>query len=251
MSVSKWRVYCQDHAATQITYSVDSPIKCPLDEAHSIDPTRTAIIQTWSDNEVTIKETPTATDLRYGITTITITTEIASGSSKTIDRVLRSEECPMDCYLSSTTANVLSQHIDDIINVYVAPDTLVGVIASTVPASSTVITTSNVPTGTITPGVLLSVGTSEPYTNLGYVKAVDGDTITLHKETAEPITPGEPLRMTIHLADNCVLSSVGHFSAGNDSTRSSFLPAGSPIRVVYKNVSGGAKKFGLFVNYRY
>jgi len=129
-TIYKYRVYCTTDSTYEYTWDEDEPTTCPTNTAHSIDSTKTTIIETQEDGQVTIKEENTPTGGHFAASTITINAIKNTVSTKTI--------CwPYNISVLSVTFTSSTINSDDIVEIIIGDKTVVGVLTGNVaPASA-------------------------------------------------------------------------------------------------------------------
>ena len=67
-----YRVYCVTDSTYETIWAEDEPTTCPVNTAHTIDATKTAIIDSREPDQVTIKEETIATGGHFGCNTLVV-----------------------------------------------------------------------------------------------------------------------------------------------------------------------------------
>jgi hypothetical protein len=127
----KWRVYCTTEGADKNWVLKDSegtPTTCPTNSAHSIDASKTAVINTVADNVVTVREEYISTGGNFQVTTLQM---VAAANTTT------SASLSFPYPISALSIEFVSreEHRGDTVNGSVGKDTIIGYItAPVVPA---------------------------------------------------------------------------------------------------------------------
>lgn len=154
-------------------------------------------------------------------------------------------------YISIASAQWFNQEasLGDEAQFIVAPDTVVGTLVSGTTSGDTLFYVQESVIGHVQLGYYVIIGGED----LGKVFGIDKEklTITTEKATSMSHSPGELVKMNVPFVDYFYFSGVGHMQIGNSKISSSLVPPNTIMRVVYKNNSGTAKKFSIFIDYTY
>ena len=128
----KWRVYCTTDSTYEYiwTESDDEPTLCPTNTAHTIDPTKTFLIDTREPDLITIKEESIPTGGRFCTETLKINASRNTIGSNTIH---------WDIPISALAVNFVTGtiHKGDVLNMVVGEDTITGVLTANTSAAVT------------------------------------------------------------------------------------------------------------------
>jgi len=125
-TVNKYRLYCSTESTYTYAWSESEPTACPTNTAHSIDMTRTMIIDTNAPNIVTVKEETTPTQGKFAVSSIKV--------NATQNQIITSSiKFPHPISLLAVQFVTEETHRGDIANVYLnGKDTIIGTITADV-----------------------------------------------------------------------------------------------------------------------
>ena len=138
----------------------------------------------------------------------------------------------------------------DVVNMYVAPDTIVGAITADVSVSDTVINVSQTVIDTVKAGYLIDLF-APPSTieDLGAITTVNktNNTITVTTAATQALAAATPtyVRFSIRYIENYTIHTPNvPYSIGESKIGGSYVPTGTTIRVTYENKAPVNRKLG-------
>lgn len=235
-----WRVFCTTDNRNEYVWSETTPTVCPVNNTHTIGDTK-ELERRGGTQEVTIQEEIVKkTGGRYGTRTFGLTAN--PGPQVTTIKPF-SFPIPISGLSSSFTA--AAEHRGDIIDVYIAPDTNIGQIQQHVAANQTsfVVTAEMLDLLFLGAHIQLSDNTNTDL--LGRLTALDPDTNTVTTEFStthafDALTTS--VLMCIHMVQSFEIGPPATYPIGLDNTASSYVPANTPMRLVYTNNSSQSNK---------
>lgn len=248
-TVYKYRIYCDTESAWKYIYGTDAPTTCPTNTAHTVDLDSVAIVQKISPDEVTVKQ---PTDGLF----MTESKEMVIPSGTAGDITVIDELFDIKTILWVTELCASASMVGDSLDVIINPDTEVGALTSTGSISDTVLNVSVNVTGTVTPGMYITItDTNSPPTvqDLGKCVAVDGDagTITLSNALSSEFLSGSVISVNVYMSKNLHIDAEGSHSFGVKGFQGKELPAGTVLRMLYTNNDTAAKTWYWKYSYYY
>lgn len=170
---------------------------------------------------------------------------------------------PIPVSILAAQALIDNQHIGDNLDFVVAPDTIVGVLTEDTTASDDVIRVSQTVVDNSFIGAHLKLFNGSIANELGRIITVgydDGygsgvETDLIHVETATTdvflATSPTYVMMSVKMVERLDITSVGRIVIGESKIGSSYVPAGTVLRLHYTNKDGAAKKLGIVLEYLY
>jgi len=247
-TVNKYRVYCTTDSKYEYTWSETEPTTCPTNTAHSIDASKTTIVDQVDPNIMTIKEETTPTSSKFQVTSILID---ASGSTTTT--VNHSFLYPISV-LSSYMVTA-SDHEGDKLTVNVAPNTTVGTL--TIDASTNVnvfdVGQTVIDNTIVGNKFRLTDGTNTD--ELGWVTAIDtvNKKVTTENSTTNSFSAATPTstQVTAVFSDDIEFGPAWEYSFGASKIGGAYVPANIVCEFKYTNNTASAKKLRIFLEYLY
>lgn len=144
---------------------------------------------------------------------------------------------------------IAQEHVGNILEVIVAPDTIIGAITSGIEANDTEIFVSPSVLENIYMGyyVSLAINPADPtsYRRVGFVIGKTPNSIILSEPVGADYTLDNTtyVMMSIKVFDNWEFPGAGRIDIGDSKIGSSNIPKNTIIRVGYLNKNGGAKRF--------
>jgi len=233
----RYRIYCNDEADWRYWTLNDGdplPTTCPVDSAHSVNPSSVNEVERRAISLVNINEEqgPQRTGGHFQVTSHRVD---ASANSVTTYDI--NEPIPYAGYAIHfrTTAD----HEGDVVNMYVAPDTVVGTITSDVVASDTVLNVGTTVVTAVKVGYLISITDGVNVDQLGRVISIDQNALTITVETAatQAFAAATPtyVRMSVQMVRDFEIGPAGSYSVGDAKIGGSYLAANTTLRITYWN----------------
>lgn len=237
-----YRIWCNDDARWEywiLTADDAEPTTCPTNTAHSVNLASVDDIARRANTDVTIVEESVRTGGHFQTTTMRL-----DAAANTITAADMSWPFPVSAYVVSFTGT--ADHEGDCVNMYVAPDTVVGAIIAPVAATDTVITVSSTVLQHVKVGFLVNITDGVNVDNLGRVLAVDKNLAQITVETAavNAFSPATPtyVRMTVQYVRDFEIGPPAHHVIGDSKIGATYIPANTIVRVAYENKSPSVAK---------
>lgn len=248
--VSKYRVSCNSGDGFQTVWSTSTPSVCPLNSSHSIDTALTTIIDTVSSKVVSIKEELVPTQGYYKLNGYN--QAISAGTPGAITTF--SHSWPYRVSILNAWFIPKSDQMGDSVDVTVAPNTVIGVIAAPVSVGDTTITVTSTVLEHAVIGFNINITDGVNVNDLGRIIAIDPNlsTITLETPTTNTFSPASPtyVRLNVRFIENLSISCPGvRYVVAEKKSGGKGLPPNVPMTVMYKNNDGQAKTFTYNLEY--
>lgn len=244
MSIYKYRIYCNVEQEFKYVWNdTDTPpTVCPVDTSHETNPDSINIEEIISKNTVYISIEDGKTGGNFCMTTFT--TDIQLGTTEnTYDFSF-----PMPINLATVSFYTSENNYDDVFSIEREPDTVIGVVTEDVPINMNLgITVSSTVIANTKLGYYLNIGGQ----NLGRCTAIGSGTIDTEFQTTDEIPQYSDVKRSIKLIDNYEIHQTGIQVFGASRIGSTYLPANTIGRILYKNNNGTAKKFTVSMEYFY
>jgi hypothetical protein len=257
-SVLKYRFMCLptggSTAGNHIHYIWDTttPTHCPeRNNLHHFDLSSITVVDRVEETIVRIKEEDIPTGGRIQVLGKQFEITCATGESQIFNFSL-----PISVNLSSVSIPTYENQRGDYFDFLIAPDTTIGILSESAATGATSIVASQTVIDNIEDGFFITFTDGVNTVNGGQVSSINTETNTVSFET--PLTTSfsnmSPtfIKMTVKLGHNIYLGYGSMLRFGDDKVGSSYIPAGTPIRMVYYNMSGNTPKYlTAFGSYMY
>lgn len=245
-SVLKYRVYCQTEEEYTYTWGEGLPTTCPNNNAHTIDDSTITILDTINTNSVIIQQESTPTGGNYRAESKMI--EIDANETKTVDT-----QWPYPLSVLTLTLYAKEANDGDIVNTFVAPGTVVGVVTQNASQGATTLSVNSTVTDNIGNGYRVNIFDGQTSTFLGECISVDkhAGTIIIDTPVAEAITAGVYVQICINNIKNFALRGNTVYELARKTIGASSLPANATVRLQYENTTNEAKTFFYMMEYYY
>jgi len=247
-SVAKYRVYCQTETQYTYVWNDSLPIHCPNNTQHTIDTNTIAIVETINTNSVNIIQESKPTGGNYRSESKKIT--ISANATETFDFT-------WPYLLSVLTVTLYSnlENKDDVINLFVAPETTIGVLTQSASQGNTVLHVNSTVIGNIKFGYRINLVNPIEQTSVyvGECIAIDKEnsTVTIDTALTENFSAGVLLQICVNNIKNFILRGETVYELSRKTTGTSSLPANTTVRLQYENNSNVEKEFYFSVEYYY
>lgn len=151
--------------------------------------------------------------------------------------------------------NALSNHIGDVIDLTVGPDSTLSTISSPLSAGSNTLVLDGLVSQygiTVAKGFYVSISDGVNTDNLGRVLSVDTDTntITIENVPSNSYTTAT-VTMTIYIVKDYHIETSGMYVFGSSKMTGSLVPSNTPVRFSYDNKENSSKEFYAQLGYLY
>lgn len=237
-SVNKYRIFC--NTENKYTYSWDDtlPTKCPTDGSHTIDTTTISVIDTINTSTVNINQENVPTGGNYRAESKKVT--IAANSTQSFDFVW-----PYPISVLTMTFFAGEENHNDILDTFVAPDTIIGVVVAQGNNGDTVVHVNQTVTDNIKIGYRVNFTDGMSKTFVGECIAIDkqNGTVTLDTPLATAVMPGTYLSIAVNNVKNFILKSGTKYELARKTIGASYVPTNTLVRLQYQNVGEAETDF--------
>jgi len=234
LTVKKYRYKCTTESKNIHEWRDESegaPNQCKNDPAHSIDTSSISVIETKEDNVVIIQEEEIKTGGHFQ--TRQLHMSCAANSWTELDVTWEYPVSILDAEFKS-----VSNMKEDKLEVVISPDAIVGAITSDVSDMDTVINVDQSVIDNIAIGYKIQLDDLTNKDMIGYITAVDYTNnqivVTGGASQAFTATPTY-VRMSIMMARKFIIGHSGRNTIGGNKIGGSHIPAGTIVRIRYKN----------------
>jgi hypothetical protein len=247
-TLNKYRLFCVTENKFVDTWNDIKPSVCPTDGMHTIDTNSITIIDSISSNDVNVVQSqPGSTGDNYRVEGFSITIPANSQVYK---------DMSWNYPIGVMTVNfcIGSDHIGDIIDGYIAPNTTIGVLTQSVTQGDSVINVSHSVFQYLNVGYILTLTNGHQKVDLGECIHLDvpNNTITCELPANSPIAAGAYVQMSIHNIKNFQICEPANVvSLATKHLVSTALPKGIIARLVYTNKSNIDKTFSYYTEFLY
>lgn len=237
-TIYKYRIKCTTDNKYEYTWAETEPSTCPTNTAHTINSSLTSIVEINEADLITVKEEFIPTGGHYKMFSKKMPL-IATGVTGTLNF---SFNIPHSI-ISGYTKTIANQR-GDVINIDVAPDTIVGVIASDISVNDTDVNVSQTVVDNMFVGRYVKFNDGTNDSGYSEVISITGSSNYIRVVDAIPYayTGSTPVRITTKYIDNMEIGEAGDYYVGRDKIGSSYIPANTTIRVKYYNKNGPNKE---------
>lgn len=247
----KYSFTCNDEGVSKQVWREESdpvPTKCPDDTSHVINTTSIRIVERVEENNVKVQEETIPTGGHFKA--LGRKMDIAANETKTKDEVFPFDISAMAIEFTSDSSNQ-----GDELQLVIGPDTIIGTVSNDVTSGDTVINVSQTVIDYVSIGYNINLFDGVNTSDLGRVTAVDKDNLTITAETAvdQSFSSVMPtyVRMSVYTIDDYTIGKPGRWTIGESKIGGSFIPAGTVVRIIYKNNENASKEFISQLEYLY
>lgn len=242
LTIFKFRIYCLTENNYNYTWDSIEPTKCPNNTEHTIDLNSITVLDEVKSNAVSIIQQKNTGEF------------YRAESRKVIAPVGLSNHdfvFPYDISVLTVGIDTKVENKDDIVNVFISPNTIIGVLTQTTEENDTEITVSQTVIDNIKKGFKVIIFSGGIYYDLGEcldINKIDMK-ITLSQALPQIFTVGSYICMSINNIKNFILCNDVHYILGQKTIKSTFLPTGTIVRLQYNNV--GNETHNLYFSFDY
>lgn len=233
-----YKIWCTTENDYIFTWMTEPPTTCPNNNGHTVDTNSIILIETVSEQAVTIKQ---PTDGYFMIEHYEFPIPSGTpGDTVTINHVMDDT-----VLLWITGFDGTPESVGDKFDVVVNPDTTIGVVTSTVNVTDTVINVNSTVTANAVRGMYITLDDTVNVQNVGKILAIDAGagTLTVKIPSDYTFAPGTLVKINFYMAKNIVINSLNTHNAGEKGFSGKVIPAGTHLRMFYTNNDGAAKTF--------
>lgn len=247
-----YKIPCTTDNTTHTRWAYSKPQTCPVNDAHSIDADNIEIIAQCFDDEVsaqTFKSVSDSDTFQRNFRTEMIPYTIpATTGTHTFDITF-----PYPIVVLAVKFSTAQEHLQDAVDVSIAPKTLIGATTRPIPENTNEIYLPEQSIQHLSIGFQIHVG--DQY--LGDIRKIYANRIVtttpLNASTQTPVIAGTPVYFGVNIIRNYKLHHEGKHTIGDSRPGGSAIPEGSIIRLDYTNNTqgGNTKMFNVIIEYLY
>lgn len=236
-TVYYYKIWCNTDSQYEYVWAEDEPTACPVNNSHSVDLSSISIGDTVSTERVKIIEENISTGENYMCECHTITYATGAGSVTATDFSWPFPISVLDLQLVTRTEN-----IQDEIQVCVAPDTIVGIIAADAATGATGAVVSSTVIDNSMIGYYVSITDGVSLHECGRIVSVDSANSKISWETPTIINfaAASPtyVRLTVYVVNDYSIGPPSRYVVGEGKIGGSHVPANTTVRVLLTNTDG-------------
>jgi hypothetical protein len=227
------------------------PQECPSNSSHVINPLSVSVVDSISQQAVTIdnRNIPAGQQPvgdNYRLTTIAFDARANSTTFKDV-------KFPFPILALNGTLYTSEEMRGDILSVIAGEDTTIGIITSDVGAGETTFSVNSTVLKFISIGSYIRV--TDEYNTTQYIFVVDIDpqrfTVTVEDPVLFDFSRGSLVQFAGIFGDNIEIGHVGPIVTGSKSLKTMYIPANVIIRIKYTNKSNFEKRVSVLLDYYY
>lgn len=245
-TIYKYRIRCTTDNKYEYIWDDTLPTTCPANAAHSIDSSKTTIVDRRSQKIVEIKEETTPTGGFFMCETLPISVDASATTSFTYTWPI-----PITVLMVGFTS--AAENEGDVMSLSVAPDTTIGTLTSNIGTGVSTLDVSQTVVDNIKLGFHATITDGVNTNQLGRCLAINtvAKTITIETSTTNSFNTNSLIKMTIYMMKNYTIGPAWEYEIGNSKIGGSYVPAGRVVKVVYENKTNVAKTLVPRLEYLY
>jgi hypothetical protein len=249
----KYRLFCTTTQTYQFVWNEDKPTTCPENNTHTIDTSSISIVKKIDPAEISIKEEVIPTGGNYQATTVAFSG--MTGPTGTVYIEDKSWPHPINAMNISieTTAN----NSGDMIDVVVAPDTIIGALTNFAATGATGLSVSQTVVDYTMIGYYLELVEGAKIHDCGRVISIDTTNNIIVPEFP-PTSTFSPLsttyvRQSVYTVKGFKCCTPQKFDIGIAKIGGSYVPANTVVRGMYtlNHPTSEPKQFTSMIEYLY
>lgn len=231
-----WKVWCVTENAWGYVWAPDAPSNCPNNVEHTINEEQVIVQDEISKTEVRVEEEKVKTGGHICCRSGYINTPANDIAQTNIS-------WPFPVNILSLTFNITDLHFKDKLNAIVAPNTIIGTLASNCSIGQTELHVTGTVIENTAVGFHMNLFNGVNTDNLGRVLAIDeiNSTITVETGPSMAYTASGPttyVRQSIYVIEDYTIGYPSSYDLGKNKIGGTFLPPNTTIRVTYENFHG-------------
>ena len=243
-----WRFFCETENTYVYKWDTVAPTKCPNDTTDTIDTNSITIVEEITDNLVlaTIKEEiiPTGGHWRCeGVPLLNCTPGVTTHDFT----------WPYRISALSMTGYPQTINSGDIVNGYVNPETVAGVITSTINSGDTVINVSPTVINNAVIGMRIGFKNTSNSYDFSYIVSVNNtdSQLTIFPSATNSYNAGTYVTLDIQFLKNLYLPSGFALITGHSKIGAASISSNSVVRIEYINNTSETKTMSVQLEYLY
>lgn len=251
--VYQYRMFCETEGTHVYVWGDKKPTACPNVNTHTVTANSITVVRRVAENNVSIiEEEPEVGNKPTGGHFAARTISLSIPANETITESI-SWPFPISVFAISYIS--AQNQYGDVVNVYIARETTVGALTANAAVGATVLNVSPTVLAHVKVGFEITIDDGVNKNVLGRLFDIDeaAGQITVETATTHEFAAATPtyVKMSIHMLQGHVFASGGSVAIGESKLGGSYLPANTPVTIVYQNNSSEDKLFVPFVEYLY
>jgi hypothetical protein len=244
-TLNQYRIFCITEDKFVTCWSDIKPTICPNNNLDSIDNNSVTIVDTISNNDVNIIQSPA------GLTNDTYRMEGFKLSIPANNVGIKDMSWPFNVSILTINLYANIENTGDMICGFAAPNTTIGILTQNVSQGDCLIHVSSSVFGFIKTGHIVTITNGRQKINLEQCIHIDtlNNTITCEIPANAPISQGAYIQFSAQTIKNLEIGNADTISIANKHVSSSSIPKGVICRFIYTNRSNFSKDFSYSVEY--
>jgi len=244
--MQSYQIYCNTERTYVSGMSVIAPITCYTDPTHSVDLTNVSQIPTISANVMFVTEEKIQqTNGTYRCDTLTISAAPNSTTNYPVS-------FPVMLYMMRVIPDLTPSNIGDAFSIKYPVDTPISVVATDLPANTTLIPLSSTVIYSMRNGYCIDVDIAGVITSLGRIINVSSDGVTVQTPYPAIIPAGSYIMLTVSYIENYFFATANLSQLSAGRTNGAYIPANANCILQYVNNSlTDTKSFTVHYEYLY
>lgn len=247
-TIYQWRIRCTTDNKFEYVWNPDKPTKCPSNINHAIDSTKTTVVDRIDPNFIRIQEESTPTGNNFKIETKVLTSP-GVGISKLDIR------WPFPVSIFSASFVGTTDHVGDVFNVDVSPNTTIGVLTANVSTGDTILNVTPTVIEYLNIGRKVKISDGTNVNNLGYVININeaNNQITVDTAVVNNFSATSPtyVIMTVKLIEDFEIGPPWEYEFAKRKIGGTYVPANTLIQLSYDNKTNTPKKLIFAIEFTY
>jgi hypothetical protein len=245
-TINNYRLFCNTENTYVTVWNTDTPSVCPHNNQDHIDTNSITIIDSINSTSVNISQTNGDVNDNYRTESRRIF--IPAGQTITTDI-----SYPYNISVLTINWTTTNDNTGDLLNCYVAPNTVIGVITQKVNQGDTILYVSPTVIKNLQKGYQVNLTNGQQTIDLGECILIDTvtNTIKVTLPVNNSMNVGSYVRITVHNVKNWIFGPADQVRLANKHLQTSYLPAGTVVRIVYQNNTNIDKMFFNFIEFLY
>lgn len=251
LDLYKYRVYCSTENAFKYWWLDETqtvPTTCPDDSGHTVDTSRTLVVDTRESNVVNIAQENVKTGENYRYHTIQFD---ALGNQTT----QYTFSFPFNVSVMDAMIQVAEENTGDRMSWRIMPDTIIGALTQNANVDDNTFHVSPTVTSNLKVGFKMNLTNGVETRELGFVTAIDAEngTVTTENSLNYSFLASAPtyVVMNIYFLDSIEFGHPGRLLIGDSKIKSSYLPANTTVLCEYENKTANTKRIVCNVEIMY
>lgn len=244
--INNYRLFCNTENSFVTVWNINTPSACPNNNTHLIDNDSVTIIDNINSNSTSIIQYNNDINGNFRI------------ESKMLfipanQIITQTYSWPYNISVMTIGLTSAKENIGDVVNVYIAPNTVIGAITQHINVGDTIIHVSPTVVKHLNVGFLVKITDGTSVLDLGECIFIDPVTYIIRCINSANISmnAGSYLQMTIHNVKNIYLYNSEQFKIGEKHVSSQSLPKNINVQISYQNNSNVDKHFMFYYEFLY